>query len=666
MEKTPLSLSDDLDPNMPIAPNVTENGVFHESRRGAALAARLVENGTPQDLALAERVLEIVLNAQERRPNDPHTGNFFWMIEDDVVFDLNAVEFNLEHLIPMLIEHGDRLPKATRQRVEEAVRAGLAEIARLDVLPVYSNITLLDILNTCLGGELLGDAEITRRGCQKLIAWMDLTAHNGTAYEYNSPTYGAVVIRALGILARLVQDADTRIRARAALARLGLSAALHIHTTTGRWAGPHSRSYHPTIQCETPPEIDMLREWQQDGTLPGWMNTLLDDRPTAFEVTETAFAARDLALTTYQSPEFALGVSACEFGGQSNVLMAHYARPGADKPGVFYTRYLLNDHWLGDFYHATDRTRSRNLVEEGRFLGVQQGPSAIGLYTVPNNVGVISSAKAALIWQGRAQVDEIWIRDRKVESLPVQVQPGEVLVVGSGAAWMAVRPLQGDNLGREAPMQLIEKDGDLVFELYTYRGEPKSFWDLGWPGAFYHGKPRCGFYFEMAARDEYSSGADFAAAVAAGQLDEETQAPFTYAGEGQRRWAVSYQRGQRSLGIAVDLMAWKLLTRQQDGREMGWPMLESNLARENRDGSVRVGEAELTFSSGAGWLYACPQRRLWVAGLTTLQPAALTLQTPAGNVRVGAMGTGVLVFEDGQVTLDGVDVQAEPVVEKAA
>ena len=88
--------------------------------------------------------------------------------------------------------------------------------------------------------------------------------------------------------------------------------------------------------------------------------------------------------------------------------MVHYARKGADCPGVVYSRYLLDDKWLGDFYHATDRTKSRNLIEEGQFYGVQSGPRAIGLYT-PRQLGVISSAKLALIWTQRALADEIWV-----------------------------------------------------------------------------------------------------------------------------------------------------------------------------------------------------------------------------------------------------------------
>jgi len=148
----PLPLPDNFNPQTFMLFNRTENGLFHESRQGAAFAAQLIGSGAPQDLDLAEKVLNVVLGCQERREGDPHYGNFMWMLEDDVIFDLNAVEFNLEHLIPMMIRHRDRLSPEMQTRVLEAIKLGLDEIRRLDVLVAYSNITMLDILNSCLGG----------------------------------------------------------------------------------------------------------------------------------------------------------------------------------------------------------------------------------------------------------------------------------------------------------------------------------------------------------------------------------------------------------------------------------------------------------------------------------------------------------------------------------
>jgi hypothetical protein len=654
----PLPLPENYNPKTHLLAKVTEIGLFHETRAGAAFADRLVANGAPQDLALAGKVLDVVLGCQERRAGDPHHGNFTWMLEDDHVEDLNAVEFNLEHLTPMMLRHAGRLPDALQKRVLDAIRSGLDEIRRLDVSIAYTNICLLDVLNTSLGGELLRDHAIAARGYRKLTAWMAFTDSQGIAFEWNSPTYGAVDIRALRLLADMTRDEETRIHARTAAARMGLSTALHIHAATGRWAGPHGRAYHPSVVCETPPEIDLVRGWIADGTLPAWLTDALDARPASFEISETAHVDREMGVTTYHSPSFALGTASKEYSGQSDVLMALYVRLGAARPGVLYTRYLTNDKWLGDFYHATDRTKSRNLIEEGQFYGVQSGPRAIALYTPPRSPGVISSAKACFIFTERWLVDDIWIGSRRVESLPADAAPGEVIVVGSGSAWIAILPLARTDLGRDAPIRLVEREGDLVLEIYNYLGPKKAFWELGWPGLFYKGRPQCGVYVEMVERVDYADGGAFGRAVASGELRDVTALPFTYAGDGERPWTVEYSRDDQALGIEVDLMEWRLKRRWSERCDIGWPMLESPVARQNATGRVEVGDAVLECGQGPAWLFASPATGRYVAGYHGQQPAPLTLTLPGGRVEVPDMGIGTIVWDNGKVTVEAVGVES--------
>jgi hypothetical protein len=405
----------------------------------------------------------------------------------------------------------------------------------------------------------------------------------------------------------------------------------------------------------------MMHQWIAEGALPSWAADVLAQRPVVFEITETAFAGHDLAITTYHSPSFALGVSTKEFSDQSDVLMVHYTRPGAERPGVVYTRYLTDDKWLGDFYHATDRTKSRNLIDEGLFYGVQQGPRAIGLYT-PRNLGNIFGAKATLIWTRRDLTDEIWIGDRRVETLPAEIGPGETVVVGSGDALVAVRPLTRTDLGRDAPIRLTEIQGDLVLELYNYLGPQKSFWELNWPGAFYKGRPQCGFYVEVAERSAYPDGRAFGQAVASGVLKDVTAPPFTYRGEGERPWTVEYTRDEQTLGIEIDLMAWTLKRRWTHEGDLGWLMLQSPVARETRTGRIAIGGATLTCGPEASWLFASPATGRWVAGYHGLQPAPLTLTVPDGSVEITAMGTGTLVWDNGQVTVEAVGLQGAPVI----
>jgi hypothetical protein len=653
MNHQPLPLPADFNTTTHMISKTTEYGVFHETRRAARLAEQLVANGTPTDLTRAEAVLEAVLACQERDPQDPHCGNFYWMREDEVVEDLNAVEFVLEALIPMMLRHGDRLAPPLRERVLDSIRLGLAEIARLDVLVAYTNITALDILNTTLGGELLGDEPSIARGAHKLVRWIEYTNQSGHPLEYNSPTYSAVTLRALKRLADETGQPEVRLRARAMAARLALSYALHIHIGAGRLAGPHGRAYQPTIAGETPPELDTIRNWVADGIAPPWIADVLDERPATFTVVETAERSRGLSITTHHTPSFALGVASQSFHPQSNHCMVHYRQPGAERPGVFYTRYVLDDKWFGDHYHPTDRTKSRNLLDEGDFFGVQDEDRAIAVYTA-SGFRHGTSAKAALIWQDYRHVDEIWVGDQRIDTAPCAVPPGETVVIGSGEVYMAVRPLLITPLGRETPVQLVVRNGDLVLELYNYCGPQKRFWELNWPGAFFQGRPVCAFYLEVTERAGHRDGAAFGRTVMAGEFASTLAPGFTSAADGERHYTASYTRADRTLGLSIDTIQWQLLRRWTTQGDPGWPMLSAPMAAQSSHGFVQVENASVQATGGPVWLFAAPRAKRWVAGYLGTAPTTLTLSTPEGSATIEEMGTGTVVWADGEVHVEAV------------
>ncbi|HLV33894.1 MAG TPA: hypothetical protein VKY59_02220, partial [Spirillospora sp.] len=62
------------------------------------------------------------------------------------------------------------------------------------------------------------------------------------------------------------------------------------------------------------------------------------------------------------------------------------------------------------------------------------------------------------------------------------------------------------------------------------------------------------------------------------------------------------------------------------------------------------------------WLYANAEQKRWVAGYHGPAPAPLTLTVPGGEVRVEAMGTGVVVWDNGAVTIEAADLRGTPAV----
>ena len=635
---------------------LTNRSGLHSVRDTIRHAALLVSKGGSEEVEIAERMIRAVIGCQEQRSGHANHGNFLWYSENEAIEDLNAVAFTLSTMIPMMIRHGDRLSADLQERIAESIRLGLLATERLDVSLGYTNIALLDIENSCLGGELLRDEAIATRGRKKLRQWMAFTDRFGTTYEYNSPTYTGVAIESLSRVAELSKDQDTRIRARTALARIGLSVALHVHSELGVWAGPHSRAYHRDLARVSDTRVT---KWVRDGVLPCWTIDVVKDRPKRMQVDETAYPDFNMGITTYHSQSFSLGVSVNEgLAGQGNALISQFQR-GTKDVGILYSRYLVNDKWMGTFVHPTDQTTTSDLLQEGRFYGVQQGPRAIGVYS-PSRLQYTTSAKSTLIWTNRTSVDEILINHQPIYDLPVEVSPHDTVVVCIGDSMTAIRPLKYTDLGYQSPIQLTQVGDDLVLEIFNYRGPKKVFWQLHWPGGFFKGIPRSGFYLEMAERADYLSAEEFSREVASGELIDAPEPPYTYDGIGKRLWKIEYRRNAKKLGIELDLMKWGLMRRWNENGEIGWPMLDSPIARESKRGQIEIGDARLKCGKEPAWLFSSPKTNRWVAGYHGSTPSALTLIVPGGKVEIEQMEIGTVFWDDGKVTVDAVGIQSDP------
>jgi hypothetical protein len=638
-------------------------------RSGAELAATLVASGAPADLATAERLLDMVLSSQERHPDDPHYGNFPRLVGRPVE-GFNVVGFILSALVPMMIEYQERLSPDLQARLVEGIRLGLEDLRRTDVNVSYTNPFVMDFAVTCLGGELLNDATIAERGYRKLVEWMEFTDRSGATYEYNSPGYTSVVIRALAPLVRLTRDEPTRQRARVMLWRVGLSAALHMNVATDRWAGPHGRAYYHTV-AGTRPELEGFQDFIREGSLPAWLSDAVESRDEPMQVVETTDALQGLGTYTYHSKSFSLGVATRELnnqanndiGLQSNLFTLYYRRPESSLPGSVFSRYILDDEWLDD------SEVHNGIPEFGLFHGVQDRERALSLYTTNEwGLGGLKphfSAKAIVAWPRWGDPgDEVWVDDRRVESFPASVPPGSVVVVVSGDAMTAIRPLTVSDAGRDAPIRVsLFADQTLAIEMYNYLGQSKLHWEFAYPGTFFQGVPQNGFYAEVAERSAYPNGAAFARVVSSGKFTDVAEAPFTqgYNEHKPRLWKVEYSRDGRSLGVEADLMDWaKPVPRWTDKGVLGQPMLESPLARQSRTGTVQVGETTLSSGKQPAWLFVSPKENLVVAAYHGPDVAPLTLKLPEGSVELDGIGTGTVIWDNGNVSVEGLGLKGAP------
>lgn len=407
----PLALPDTFDATEYMVGSSWEGGSYHSVRGSAELAEQLVANGAPEDIALAEKILDAVFACQELHPGDANYGNYFWTKERGVVEDLNSVAFVQRYLLPLAIRHRDRLSEHTRSRLLESIRLGCMAIRRMDVAVTYTNVASMHVLSCCLGGELLKDAELAQYGYDKMARLSAVTAANGAVFEFNSPTYVRVTIDALDRLADLVQDAGTRIRARTMVARLALTTALRLHRPTGYLTGPHSRAGYDLSVCAGEPEAAFVAEWIKEGAVPDWVARAASHTFAPAQIDETAHAGWRIGTTAYLSESFVLGTATREISRQTNPFIAHCRTPGGQVPAVMLTRYLIDDAWFGDPLEPADRDRRPRLVDSGQYLGVQWGPRAIALYApktlqhpaslAPVSLDRFRSAKLVIVWTQR-------------------------------------------------------------------------------------------------------------------------------------------------------------------------------------------------------------------------------------------------------------------------
>jgi hypothetical protein len=658
-----MKLPSKFDPSVNLIARQEENGVFHSVVESAALAESLMRDNSENQTVIVEKIIAAVLDCQITDEDDPHFGNFLWEKESEVVEDLNAIEFMMFRLIPLLAEFSDRLAPATRDRMHIAIRNGMTAIARIDVDLMYTNIVLKDICNSILGGELLGEIEIAERGYMKLRRWFDRTRNSGIPTEYNSPPYTGLAIEVLGRLASNTTDEDTRVLATVATARIALSAGLRINPETRRWAGPFGRAYRDAVLAEGPSEIDRLKSLVSAGLAPNWMIDVIDHSNLPQDVVETSDVDTQTVVSTHHSKSFSLGVASRELSTQSNRFIAaqsqafdlRYYAPKMDRIATMTTRYVHDDAWLGKYQVTPSRGWDHVFPEQGKFRGVQRGPSAIGV-AMSNMLGAERShsrAYLAVVWTDAESVESIYVNGNLVGDLPVEIPPGSNVTVVTETAMVGVRVLGQTNLGitSHAPIELVERDGMISLDIHNYAGPEKTFWELANPGAFFQGLPYCAFYSEVVERSEWKTVAQFMDMFSSGNSTAKLQESLGIGTKHQRVLTTQYSRSGQVLGLELDLVSGELVRRFTERGDMDLPKLESEIAVHSDASPIKIGDSRLEFGSGDAWLLSIPEIELSITGIQGDTPTDVTLTTARGHRQFEGMTNGLIVWRGDELTV---------------
>ncbi|MCC7208127.1 MAG: hypothetical protein IT323_12535 [Anaerolineae bacterium] len=653
------------------------------------LAYALLANGDPDMRREAAHIVAAALDSQETTPGHPHRGNWTWLADDPEVGDLNAIQFVLRWLLPLLVDHSHRLPADLQARCRESVRLALEEEERMQVAPTFSNIHIVSLFALLVGGAWLDDEHFLAVGKARWAAWVDFTVNNGAPHEYNSPDYLGWQLSGLALIHRYAPGPAIRLQARLMLERFWLHLALHIHQPTGQMAGPHSRAYWYTMATgrgaakdalwletgldwakqpgpyggdDAPPGNFMtlamaLVDYRAPDYLIGWLAHQADKMP--YEVRETANRDEGLDLTTYCTPGYALGTASRTYAigtdcfyieHEANNLMLHYKRPSEQGGwGMMYSRYVVNERHWGSMGPAPDRPKTGNFYEHGHFAGVQQRNKAIALYALMPEQQEVFSLKTVVAFQSGASLERVWINDQPVDLAESgqSLSADDWLIVEDGGVYVGVRALQPSVLRRDAPIQLERGPlGELWLAIYNYRGAAIRFWEYAsLKGAFWRGNLRAGFVVEVAERREHPSAAAFLAHLRGAHIADTVDAACVR--------TVSYTNGGDSLALRYDLWKTQPAGRVIAGKAYAPPHLTSPLAVQGDAGSLALSGAMLYTQPQPMWLIALadgPGAPSYTAVNPLDRATPLRFETPLGAVTASAWGLGRIGW---RVTADG-------------
>jgi hypothetical protein len=663
----------------------TAFGAYHDARGSLAYTGVLLLDGGEDDVARAERILQVVASMQERRPQDAHYGNFRWFYEDEVVTDLNAVEFVLDGLNHLVRAGFQKLSAASRDLVLDMIRLGLDEIDRLDVHASYTNIALSDVCNSVLGGEAIGDPAYVERGARRLDEWFAFTNRSGAPHEYNSPTYLAVDIGRMAALAEHTRDPRIALKARIAEEQLWLHVAAHYHPELAELAGPHSRSYRDgwtgaggylKLVVWKLLGDDALRRTttyyprgREEGHIgvaettyhcPPYVLDWLRAKRYPFVTSEQADAAHRNDITTYVTDAYALGTAAASYGvgeppehwQQPNSMLLQFQRDGDPPYGVMYARYVINDKTPGATMHESMRD-AEDFWDEGRFAGAQHRNRAIIAYGLLPRVRPTHSYKMTLRILGGAS-SQVWAGDRRIDQFPAAIEPGEPITVDVGDVYIAMIPLEPTNMGADAPIDLSVVGHELVLDVYNYRGPAKSFWEhRSQGGPFYKGNVRNAVVVEVDGRSEVESfdafRATIASAVIVDSVDDDLAREIAYARDGE------------TLSLRYSLRDMRVIERKHNGAVYTPPMGVAGALDgagpqwvRSRDALIELGGAKLMAGRTPKSFFADDETQRYVFVNPSEELAPVWLETPSTFIECDEFGFGRIKIDDASsaVTVD--------------
>ncbi len=423
------------------------------------------------------RLLELLTRMQDRDPDSPDYGNFWWYWRDGTVTDRNSVEFVMQTATRFWNRHGERLDAERASVFREILAYGARGSLRHRVPVWYTNIAILNASNLIVLGEILDLPEVAQSGYGRLEDICLWTWQYGIT-EHVSPTYYAVNLDGLRWIASQARREEGRRQAEALLELLALDIGANWWPPAERLGGAHSRSYNYLrgigglderlalagwLDLQVRPGIHHADALSGDWQLPSAARELADRLPRRVRQRwgEGATESRSALFL----PDITLSASGAHYGTQDVPL-------AVDLPG---DRTTVRCYFLGDGRGDPYGTRRFSVGRAGHgkalhlphfWAATQRGPDVLALAAYrredlehTERTGLTSHFVFRRNHQG------MWVGEQPVdfqtavaqEPTRVEVDPDEPVVIRYGSAAVGLRVVGAQQRdGRPAPIALVD------------------------------------------------------------------------------------------------------------------------------------------------------------------------------------------------------------------
>jgi hypothetical protein len=459
-------------------------GRHEDVRDFPSYALAKLELSAPGDAAAtsaAEAMLRCAFAFQTFTPDAPGAdeGVFAFHVGDAPSVKDNSNEFALESLGPLLLDHPALSPDLLAF-LEPRVLAAAEVVLAHDVCPAYTNICLVQAAELTALGRYYAQSRTaaTRALAERMLAsaddkmarWASFTRTNGL-HEFDSPTYYATDLEALGLGRRYAGDAARARRFEDGLDYVWSDIAANTFRGRESLAGPYSRSYdliggHGAL--DTSMYLGGLRAEDPGSSAPGLIHTLLPLTGAApYVPLSTAPCAssaplREVVSTwssepgdaehgryAYITPDYALGTTSGDYGPQDMPITAEL--PTGPKSGLItvlpdYLDAPASEVRAGNFQKVTHLPLNA--------VAAQKGGTALVLLRVPaRDPGYRDAKKHPLALANLstnvlfpAQLDELLIDGASVAvgaDMTLPARPVVTARAGSGVISVAILSASG-------------------------------------------------------------------------------------------------------------------------------------------------------------------------------------------------------------------------------